>query len=69
MHKSGITGELLRLVKKINENLTATIETKYGDTRKIQIKDSIRQGGVLAVVAYGNLILYEFIRQPNVEIQ
>ena len=23
MHKSGITGELLRLVKKINENLTA----------------------------------------------
>ena len=56
MHKSGITGELLRLVKKINENLTATIETKYGDTRKIQIKDSIRQGGVLAVVAYANLM-------------
>ena len=44
------------MVKKINENLTATIETKYGDTRKIQIKDSIRQGGVLAVVAYANLM-------------
>ena len=55
MHKSGITGELLRLVKKINENLTATIETKYGDTRKIQ-KDSISQGGVFAVVAYANLM-------------
>ena len=56
MHKSGITGELLRLVKKINENLTAIIETKHGVTRKIQIKDSIRQGGVLAVVAYANLM-------------
>ena len=40
----------------MNENLTATIETKYGDTRTIYIKDSIRQGGVLAVVAYANLM-------------
>ena len=45
-----------KISKKINENLTSTIETKYGDTRKIQIKDSIRQGGVLVVVAYANLM-------------
>ena len=40
----------------MNENLTATIETKYGDTRTIYIKDSILQGGVLAIVAYANLM-------------
>ena len=56
LHKSGISGQLLRIAKKLNENLTATIETKYGDTRTIYIKDSIRQGGVLAVVAYANLM-------------
>ncbi len=27
--------------------------TKYGHTRKIAIKDSIRQGGVLSVLQYG----------------
>ena len=56
LHKSEISGQLLRIANKLNENLTATIETKYGDTRTIYIKDSICQGRVLAVVAYANLI-------------
>ncbi len=43
-------------MKKLNENLTASIRTKYGLTRKITIKDSIRQGGVLSVVEYANMM-------------
>ena len=30
--------------------------TKYGKTRKLRIRDSIRQGGVLSVIEYANLI-------------
>ena len=30
-----------------------TLKTKYGHTRAIQIRDSLRQGGVLAVLQYG----------------
>ena len=40
------------MVKKLNSNLKTTIMTKYGPTRKISIKDSIRQGGVLSVILY-----------------
>ena len=40
----------------MNQDLTARIQSKYGTTRKIKIRDSIRQGGVLAVVEYANLM-------------
>ena len=43
-------------MRKLNENLTANIETKHRNTRAIQIIDSIRQGGVLSVAAYANLM-------------
>jgi hypothetical protein len=43
-------------MKKLNENLSATIRTKYGTTRNIQIRDSIRQGGVLSVIEYANMM-------------
>ena len=56
MHKEGLTGPEWDLVKKMNENLTAKISTKHGDTREIKIKDSIRQGGVLSVLQYALLI-------------
>ena len=56
LHNSGITGKNWRLIKKLNENLTARIKTKHGPTREIQIKDSIRQGGVLSVIEYSNLM-------------
>jgi len=56
LYNSGITGKNWRLIKKLNENLTAKIQTKHGLTKEIQIKDSIRQGGVLSVVEYSNLM-------------
>ena len=45
-----------KIVKELNSKLTAKVRTKYGLTRKIQIKDSIRPGGVLSVIEYANLM-------------
>ena len=56
MHKSGLRDSLWQIIKTLNENLTAKLQTKYGLTREIKIKDSIRQGGVLSVVEYALLI-------------
>ena len=56
LHKSGLKGKNWRIVKKINTNLTATIRTKHGPMKPITICDSIRQGGVLSVIEYSNLI-------------
>ena len=54
--KSGIQGKHLRIMNELNNGITAEIRTKHGNTRKIEIKDSIRQGGVLSVIEYANLI-------------
>ena len=45
-----------QLVKNLNSNLKTSIQTKYGDTRQIKVKDSIRQGGVLSVTLYALLM-------------
>ena len=55
-HKNGLKGKDWKIVNKLNSNLTAKLRTKYGLTRQIKIKDSIRQGGVLSVIEYDNLI-------------
>ena len=67
-HKSGITRKHRRLIKERNSNLQATIRTKHGPSRTITIKDSIRQGGVLYVIGYANLIdelAKELIKKTN----
>ena len=51
VHKNGLEGKYWKIVKELNSNLTAKVRTKYGLTRTIQIRDSIRQGGVLSVIA------------------
>ena len=56
LHKQGLTDNHWTIVKKLNENLTAKIQTKYGLTRTIKILDSIRQGGVLSTTMYGALM-------------
>ena len=56
LHKNGVRDKTWMKVKELNENLTATVRTKYGPTREINIKNSIRQGGVLSVVMYALLI-------------
>ena len=67
LNRSGLAGKDLNIVKNINKNLTATIRTKYGNTRKIKIRDSIRQGGVLSVIEYANLI-DEIAKEINMEM-
>ena len=52
LDKNGIKGKLWLMIKRLNENLTARLRTAYGPTRAIQIRDSIRQGGVLAPLMY-----------------
>ena len=42
--------------KKLNSNLSAITQTRYGLTRRINIKDSIRQGGVISVIEYATRI-------------
>ena len=44
------------MIKKLNSNLNARIHMRYGLTKKIDIKDSIRQGGVLSVIEYATII-------------
>ena len=53
LHKEGLKDNHWTIVKRLNENLTARIKTKHVLTRKISIKDSLRQGGVLSVLCYG----------------
>ena len=52
MHKEGLNTPEWDIIRKLNENLTANIQTKHGMTREIKITDSIRQGGVLSVLQY-----------------
>ena len=71
LDKSGIKGKDWTITKKLNENLTARIQTNHGYTRKAEIKDSIRQGGILSVLQYANLmdeITKEIAKNPNCNI-
>ena len=58
LYQNGVEGKNLRTIKNLNSNLTARIQTRYGLTRKISIRDSIiqGQGGVLSVMEYATLI-------------
>ena len=56
LHQNGVKGKNLRMIKNLNSSLIARIQTRYGLTRKIKIKDSIRQEGVLSVIEYATLI-------------
>ncbi len=53
---NGLKGKNWEITRKLNTNLKANIRTKHGNTREIQIKDSIRQGGVLSVIQYATII-------------
>ncbi len=56
LNKSGVSDKLCRISQEINTDLTARIQTQHGLTRPIKIKDSIRQGGILSVIQYANMM-------------
>ena len=71
LDSSGVKGKDWTITKKLNENLTASIKTQHGYTRQIHIKDSIRQGGILSVLEYANLmdeITKEIRKNPKCNI-
>ena len=51
-----IRGKIWRIVRKLNENLTAKCRTNHGLSRKIEIKGSLRQGGVLSVTEFAKVM-------------
>ena len=67
INKNGLSGKNWRIIKNLNSNLKAKIQTKFGMTREMNVKDSIRQGGVLYVVEYANII-DEIAKQINMKI-
>ena len=71
LHKEGLKNKTWLTVKKLNEKLTASINTKYGPTRNIKIRDSIRQGGVLSVIMYATLMdeISKEIKKHNIGIK
>ena len=71
LHKEGLKNRLWLIVKRLNSNLKTTIQTKYGPTRKITIKDSIRQGGVLSVTMYALMMdeINKELQKTNLGIQ
>ena len=71
MHESGLTGPTWNIVRKLNQNLKAQIKTKDGLTREIRIKDSIRQGGVLSVIEYADVMdkIAKEIKNQNLGIK
>ena len=54
--EGGIRGKLWRIMRELNNNLTATIDTRFGPTRSIEITGSIRQGGVLSGTEFAALV-------------
>ncbi len=62
MYKEGTELAMWKIIKELNSNLKARLKTKYGRTRQINIKDSIRQGGVLSVIQYA-LIMDEINKE------
>ena len=71
MYKEGLRDNHWTIVKRLNENLKAQIQTKHGNTRTISIKDSIRQGGVLSTTMYGLLMdeVSKEIKKENLGIK
>ena len=54
--KDGVRGKLWRLVRAMNESLTAIIKTKSGLTRKIEREGGGKQGGKIIVTLFSRLM-------------
>ena len=54
--KDGVRGKLWRLIRAMNEDLTATVKTKNGTTRKIERESGGKQGGKIIVTLFSRLM-------------
>ena len=71
LHNNGVIGPTWNIIRKLNQGLKAKIKTKDGITREINIKDSIRQGGVLSVLQYATVMdeIAKEIQKTNIGIE
>ena len=53
---SGVKGKIWRLGKRLQEQLTATVKTRYGETRTIERENGGRQGGHLMPTIFGKIM-------------
>jgi hypothetical protein len=53
--KKGVKGKVWRLVRELNENLTARVKTKHGLTRKINREMGGKQGGRLMPTIFAKM--------------
>ncbi len=67
LNKNGIEGKNLEITCKMNTNLRAKPQTRFGLTREIKIKDNIRQGGPPSVIECATLI-DEILKENHTEI-
>ena len=56
IHQQGFKGKIWRLTKSMNKDLTATIKTKAGMTRKIIRETGGKQGGKLMVPLFSKMM-------------
>ena len=56
MNEGGLSGKLWRLMKALNEELTAKVNTKVGLTREIRRETGGKQGGKLMVSLFAKLM-------------
>ena len=54
--KKGIKGKIWRVIKKLNEQLRAKCRTRVEKSREFKIEGSLRQGGVLSVTLFAELM-------------
>ena len=54
--KDGVRGKLWRLMRVLNTELTANVNTKYGKTRKIHRESGGKQGGKIIVTLFSRLM-------------
>lgn len=72
INQAGVKGKLWRLVKSLNEGLSAQIKTKAGLTRKIQRDTGGKQGGKLIVPLFAktmDTLPEEMIKQEELGAQ
>ena len=56
--KSGIKGKIWRTIKKLNESTTTEIITKFGLTDPIHLVNNLKQGSILGVNEFSNMMDY-----------
>jgi hypothetical protein len=56
MWNQGIRGKIWRIIRNLMSDLTASVQTKFGLTRIIQMNNTLKQGGVLSSTEFSKMM-------------